>query len=414
MTRKPTLYDIALWAALPMAHTTHLEKRLAMILDKTRRRALPRRFPALALIGGALLAPAAMLHPVAQGQAVRTGARAEARATALPHVPGAKRLENEGMALTPAAAAALERRLAVRPDDYEANIRLLGYYETRKFLFGPRRAPYDRQVFWLIRTHPESVLAQMPTMMILKRNDSAAFEKGKALWLEQVAAHPTNTLILSNAADYCLLSDHETAEHLLRQAEALEPKNPAWPNELGYLYQLQGRNPTPQERLVGGRKALAEYEAAAALSPDKTLRSSTSPDLAKSAFDAGEFEKARQYADALMRRGQGKNGESYAPGEDTHEANMVLGRLALHDGNVALAEQYLLAMGRVPDTSAFSAFVPNMQLAKDLLDRGDRAPVLAYFDECAKFWTGYHGALNTWKAQVQAGKTPDFQGNLLY
>lgn len=433
MTRKRTPADFALWAALPMAHTSNVEKRLAMILDASRRRAFPRRFPAFALTGGAaVLVSMAMLHPVAQGQAPpplaaqrqranpsakRHMSRETARVSAVSAVPGefdAMQIEAEGRSLTPSAAAELERQLAARPDDYATHIRLLGYYGAGRFLSGLRRAAYDRQVFWLIRTHPESVLSGTPETMVLKRDDPAGFEEGKTLWLAQVTAHPGNTVILSKAADYCLLSDKGTAERLLRQAEALEPKNPIWPERLGHLYQLQGRNPTPQARLLGARKALAEYEDAVALSADKTLNSTTLPAMARAAFDTGEFEKARQYADALLRRGLGKNGESYESGYDIHEANMILGRLALHDGDVAQAEQHLLAMGRVADAPTLASFGPNMQLAQDLLKAGRRDAVLAYFDECAKFWQPNDHILATWKAQVQAGKTPDFRGNLVY
>ena len=71
MFRKPTLNDIAPWAALPMAHTSRLEGRLTMILDNTRpRRALTRRALLLALGAGvAALTPLAMLQPVARAQA---------------------------------------------------------------------------------------------------------------------------------------------------------------------------------------------------------------------------------------------------------------------------------------------------------------------------------------------------------
>ncbi len=35
MIRKPTLSELALWAALPMAHTSNIEGRVTMILDQT-------------------------------------------------------------------------------------------------------------------------------------------------------------------------------------------------------------------------------------------------------------------------------------------------------------------------------------------------------------------------------------------
>ena len=70
MIRNLTPSELALWAALPMAHTTHIERRLKMILDHTRpRRALSRRALLLALTPGAVaLVTLSMLRPAARAQ----------------------------------------------------------------------------------------------------------------------------------------------------------------------------------------------------------------------------------------------------------------------------------------------------------------------------------------------------------
>lgn len=71
MTRKRTLYDYALWAVLPMAHTSKVEGRIKMILDTTRRRTSPRRFVVLAAVtGAAALVPLSMIQPIAKAQVV--------------------------------------------------------------------------------------------------------------------------------------------------------------------------------------------------------------------------------------------------------------------------------------------------------------------------------------------------------
>lgn len=427
MFRKPTPYEVALWAALPMAHTPRLEGRLTMILDRTRlRRAPTRRVLLLALgAGAAALVPLAMLRPAARAQGAAPPpkhhmTRRTARVSAVSAVPGefdAMHLVAEGRSLTPQAAAGLERVLASRPDAYAAHIRLLGYYQKLRFTRVSAGAAYQRQVFWFIQKHPDSVLAGTPDTMLLKRDDAAAFEGGKALWLAQVSKQPSNTLLLGKAADYCLISDEGTAERLLRQAEALEPKNPRWPDRLGHLYQLQGEGlkASAGDRRFWAQKALAEHEAAANASTNKTPQHSTSADLAMTAFDAGEYDKARRYATDLLQRGQDDKGFTWSRGGDLHRAHLILGRLALRDGDTAGAEAHLLAMGRVSDSPVLASFGPNMRLADDLLKAGKRGVVLAYFDECAKFWTFDHeGKLRQWKAQVRKGETPDFGGNLLY
>jgi len=69
---KRTAQEYALWAALPMAQTSQVEKRLRMILDGTRsRRALSRcvLIAALSLLT-MVMVPVAILRPVARAQGV--------------------------------------------------------------------------------------------------------------------------------------------------------------------------------------------------------------------------------------------------------------------------------------------------------------------------------------------------------
>ena len=55
---------------------------------------------------------------------------------------------------------------------------------------------------------------------------------------------------------------------------------------------------------------------------------------------------------------------------------------------------------------------PNMSLAKDLLEKGERQVVLDYFALCRRFWN--YGRLDDWSQQVKEGKIPDFGANLVY
>ena len=53
-----------------------------------------------------------------------------------------------------------------------------------------------------------------------------------------------------------------------------------------------------------------------------------------------------------------------------------------------------------------------MLLAQRLLEKGERATVIEYFDLCAKFWTNQRGRLDQWKATVKNGEMPNFGTNL--
>ena len=73
------------------------------------------------------------------------------------------------------------------------------------------------------------------------------YAQAKTLWLQQVSDNPQNTAILGNAAAFCLLYDRRTAEDLLKQAQALEPANPAWSERLAQLYSLDAQSANPGE-----------------------------------------------------------------------------------------------------------------------------------------------------------------------
>ena len=60
------------------------------------------------------------------------------------------------------------------------------------------------------------------------------------------------------------------------------------------------------------------------------------------------------------------------------------------------------------------SFGPNLTLAKDLLEHGERDTVLEYLMLCRKFWKMDRGKLDMWIYQVMDGKNPDFGANLLY
>ena len=95
-----------------------------------------------------------------------------------------------------------------------------------------------------------------------------------------------------------------------------------------------------------------------------------------------------------------------------HNVNVVLGRIALAEGDVGSAKEYLLAAGRVEGSAVLGSFGPNMALAKELLEHGEREAVLEYFNLCSRFWDSEE--LGAWADLVRAGRIPDFGGNLVY
>jgi TonB family protein len=131
--------------------------------------------------------------------------------------------------------------------------------------------------------------------------------------------------------------------------------------------------------------------------------------LAKDAFRAGDLNKAAVYAyESLQSPAAAQNGGLM------HDGNMVLGLLALKQGGVSDAKQYLLKAGATKGGPALNSFGPNMMLAQALLEAGEREAVLQYFDACRAFWKMGAKKLDDWSAMVRGGGNPNFGANLLY
>jgi len=136
-------------------------------------------------------------------------------------------------------------------------------------------------------------------------------------------------------------------------------------------------------------------------------------DAAKESFVVGKVEDARKYATELLAFAP-KFESNWNYGNAIQDGNLVLGRIAVRDGQIEEAKQYLLAAGKSKGSPQMDSFGPNMSLAKDLLEKGERDTVLQYFELCRKFWTMDYGKLDDWRQEVKAGKIPDFGANLVY
>jgi hypothetical protein len=131
------------------------------------------------------------------------------------------------------------------------------------------------------------------------------------------------------------------------------------------------------------------------------------------AFECREYDLAKAYAsEALHLAPQFQQDWNY--GNAIHNGHVVLGRLALVHGDVESACKELLLAGETPGSPQLDSFGPNMSLAKELLDRGQRDVVFQYFDECHVFWRSDFGALRKWRILARLHLPPDFGANLVY
>ncbi|MBX9654245.1 hypothetical protein K2Y11_11575 [bacterium] len=164
--------------------------------------------------------------------------------------------------------------------------------------------------------------------------------------------------------------------------------------------------PTPQQRL---NQAISELNKA----KSNQERFYALDEAAKQSFEVGNIPDAKKYADELMIRLRGfKNDWNY--GNAIHDANSVLGRIAVREGRIDDAKNHLLEAGRSPGSPQMDSFGPNVSLANDLLVKGEKQVVLEYLQLCRKFWKHDNGQLDEWTRQIKSGKTPNFGANLIY
>lgn len=170
---------------------------------------------------------------------------------------------------------------------------------------------------------------------------------------------------------------------------------------VGSFANLLKLNPAPVVEKIG-QSAVAEYIGWVALA-----------DAAMKNVEDGELEEGKSEAQELLRLAP-KYPKDWNFGNAIHKGNLVLGRVALRAGDTEGAKKFLLEAGKTPGSPHLNSFGPNMTLAKELLEKGESAAVLEYFQLCSTFWEMGREKLREWSGLVKKGVVPDFGANLSY
>ena len=91
-----------------------------------------------------------------------------------------------------------------------------------------------------------------------------------------------------------------------------------------------------------------------------------------------------------------------------HIGHAVAGRLDLRNGDLAGAKAHLAEASKAYGSAYMGSRRPEMSLAGELLDRGEKAFVLAYLAESGKSWKLDNGHTAAWIAAIEQGKRPTF------
>lgn len=318
-------------------------------------------------------------------------------------------LLSEGRKLSEAEVEKLEAKIATDDDEYDSRVKLLGYYFRKQFRSDEAAKAHQELAIWMIENHSASEILGNPETRVNEYVNKEGYARAKALWLKNVETHSDNPQVYASAAAFFLFSDRSKAEVYLKKAQSLEPKNPKWTSQLAQFYKLGLSQLNGQERKQTAAKALTEFEKSFALLPG-LQRQYLLTNMAKTAFEAEQYEKAEKFSKQLLVSTKVNN--DWNTGNAIHHGNQVLGRIALKNDDLESAKSYLLASGKTPGSPQLNSFGPNMTLAQELLEQGKKEAVLKYFDLCGNFWN--NDKLKTWKQQVTDGETPEFGANLNY
>jgi len=320
--------------------------------------------------------------------------------------------------LSATEAKALEDSLVADPNNLPAREKLIEYYFRAmiKSKSPETEEKRERHVLWLIEHHPESQFAGSPETEMLPMGflgSMEGYQRGKQLWLQQVELHPDNVTILRNAASFFTVVEPESSRQLLEKAYDLNPEDPETAAKLAQSYELERITVgSPEEKAAFSQRAFTIRERGTE-KLEGVERFYALGDLANSALEAGDISKAEQYANELLQDAP-KFQTDWNYGNALHRGNIILGRIALQRGDIAGAKSRLLAAGETPGSPQLDSFGPNMTLAKELLQKGERDTVLSYLQSCAKFWKMGVDKLQGWIATIKGGGTPDFSANPLY
>ena len=129
--------------------------------------------------------------------------------------------------------------------------------------------------------------------------------------------------------------------------------------------------------------------------------------IGRNQLDRGRLERAAVLANELLALSASYE-DDWNYGNAVHHGHLILGRVALREGDTDAAKRHLFAAGRTPGSPQLDSFGPNMILAKELLAAGETEAVLKYLQLCGAFWTMGEPRLRRLAALVRDGRIPDF------
>lgn len=296
------------------------------------------------------------------------------------------------LSMKPAEGVVLRKRVEKNRGDALARAKLMGYTAFHRDEPDSQRL-HNEQVVWFAANLPDSPVLSSGEVDVDMHLNARTYDLVKRLYDEALAKQPKNVGVIANYAALTLVSENDVAVSLLKQATALSPKSAKLYERLAFAHYLGSRH------VFGGRDKEEASRAVDAYLKARSLGKEPSASyFLESAYTANRLDVVEREAKAML---------SLAGDADAfHNAHTILGRLALKRGRIDEAKRHLLESAKVTGSPVLGSFGPSMDLAKELLEEGDRSTVLAYLRATGKFWDD--DRQRRWTKQLENGQTPDW------
>lgn len=302
---------------------------------------------------------------------------------------------SDATTLSVADAARFDIELEKRPDDLELRIQRLSYLRNNDL-------PWSEERVWLTKRHPEVRLGGFG--YVAREHEPEAYDAIRAAWEVHLAREPDNLLFVQHASEFFGFGDLERADTLLRRGALAEPTNPMWVSSLAHVFMRRSRRETDEAaRSAFALEALTHFERAHRLNPHVHLRHVELVHVAQAAIASRVYERATSAANNLLAECDTYKGW-WLHGNSVHHANIVLGQVALAAGDLDEAARRLEAAGKTPGSPQLNSFGPDLELARSLLAGGCTEVVVAYLEDCSRFWKGRAELLRGWVERIRAGE----------
>lgn len=319
-------------------------------------------------------------------------------------------------------------------DDLDIRIELIEYYERKDAPEAKKAAQPHR--LWLVRNRPERPyyreLGWWTNEEDLKNPDYVAL---KEEWLKQVNLKKANDKIRLGAARFLFQLEDALAEKLLKEGQQINPKLYDYSERLMDIYEYRFNSAVVDYESAKAdareadieaalRKLFAEAEKGLPLIAKDELLARSSDHfelvvrLAEIALDLNELKKARAFAETVLNLNEKKDESGDSDGwYDTDKAiyygNTLLGRVALREGNTAKAREHLAASLAFPEESDFELREMKLDLAAELLAKGEKQAVLDYLARAEKLTTNEENIkiLRRWQRLIKRNSFPLWLGS---